>query len=143
MIMSVGQEFLPTPDVVGQTYRHRRTPTSVTASVRKVIGRFTQGRMRAQPITLEQAQDHSSIPRLPLLSKGMGLACQTVQPVTQHPIQAFFVNRIGTRDGLAPYLVYLDTHHLAPQRCLTAWVNPTPGVGTKRGRPRLPRRCGS
>lgn len=85
--------------------------------------------MRAQPIALEQAQDHSSTPRLLPLSKGMGLACQTVQSVRQHPVQAFFVNRIGTLDGLAQHLVYLDTHHLAPATMLDGLGQSNPRGG--------------
>jgi hypothetical protein len=81
--------------------------------------------MRAQPIALEQAQDHSGIPRLPLLSKGMGLACQTVQPVTQHPIQAFFVNRIGTLDGLGPVKLCLF-HRAGPISGVPRYAPPCP-----------------
>jgi|GEM_PF-3032126 len=56
------QKLLPTPNMVGQTYRHRRTPTPITTPIRKTIHTLTQTPMRTQPVALKHTQHHSRIP---------------------------------------------------------------------------------
>ena len=126
VMMSIGQEFLPTPNMVSQTYRHRRTFVSVTTPVGKVICRFSQSPMRAQPIVPKQAQDHKSIPCILPLGKSMGLSAQTLQPITQYTVQAFYMDCIRTIYGLSQHLPNLDTHHFATTTMLEGLGQPNP-----------------
>ncbi|BCX03424.1 MAG: hypothetical protein KatS3mg053_1362 [Candidatus Roseilinea sp.] len=53
------------------------------------------------------------IPRRRLPGKGMRLARQAVPLVTQHPVQALLVDRVGARDRFSQHVAHLNPHHPA------------------------------
>jgi len=108
--MSIGQKLLPTPNMVSQPDRHRRTPTPITTPLRKVINKRTQTPMRTQPVALKQTQHHCRIPQTHPPRKSVGLARQTVQTIPQHPVQTLAVNHLRTIHRRPQHTTRLNTH---------------------------------
>jgi hypothetical protein len=117
-MMPIGQKLLPTPNMVGQTYRQRRTPTPITTPRRTILSTLTQTPMRTQPVALKHTQYHSRIPQTHPLRKRVRLARQTVQTIPQHPIQPLAVNPIRTRNRRTQHTTHRHTHCLAPTTTL-------------------------
>jgi hypothetical protein len=116
--MPIGQKLLPTPNMIRQTYRHRRTPMPITTPRRTILSTLTQTPMRTQPVALKHTQYHSRIPQTHPLRKRMRLARQTVQTIPQHPVQPLPVNHIRTLYRRPQHTTHRHTHHPAPTTTL-------------------------
>lgn len=117
-MMPIGQKLLPTPNMIGQTYRHRGTPMPITTPRRTILSTLTQTPMRTQPVALKHTQYHSRIPQTHPLRKRMRLARQTVQTIPQHPVQPLPVNHIRTLYRRPQHTTHRHTHHPAPTTTL-------------------------
>jgi hypothetical protein len=117
-MMPISQKLLPTPNMVGQAYRHRRTPTPITTPRRTILSTLTQTPMRTQPVALKHTQHHSRIPQTHPLRKRVRLARQTVQTIPQHPVQPLPVNHIRTLYRRTQHTTHRHTHYLAPTTTL-------------------------
>jgi hypothetical protein len=115
--------------MIGQTYRHRRTPTPITTPRRTILSTLTQTPMRTQPVALKHTQYHSRIPQTHPLRKRMRLARQTVQTIPQHPVQPLPVNHIRTLYRRPQHTTHRHTHHPAPDKGTSL------GFAVGRGRP--------
>lgn len=109
-LMSIVQESFPTPNMVGQAWP---SPGSyVGNSVHQEGHQPAHAGLDGDAVSWPRTSTRpNSIPRLLSLGEGMRLVRQIIQPVPQHPVQAFHMDRVGAPDGLLQPLAPLDPHH--------------------------------
>jgi hypothetical protein len=118
LMMSKGQELLPTPDMVGQANHHGQRALPIATPTRPSFQALSQGPMGTDPVVLEQTERHQCVPCPRLLVKGMRLTRQGVEPIAPYPIQALLVHRIRTRSRRSQHRTYRHAHNPPPSSLL-------------------------
>ena len=124
--MFEGQEFFPTPDMIGQADDHGRCPPSIALPIGQALGRLPQGWMRSQPVMFQQTDRHQPIPGRGLFRKSMRSARQGVPPVSQHAVQPFLMHPIREGHRFPPHRAYLHADHPAAATLLDHLRQPHP-----------------
>src|SRR5688572_8185558 len=111
---SAAEDLRPGPDMVGQAKGHGRAAGVVAPS--RGSARRAQCRMGPQPVVPEQRQPNEGPPGADTFGEGVGLATQTGQPVTQHPIEPLDMHGGRSEGCLTDGRVLLHAHEPAAGR---------------------------